>query len=176
MSLLKMIKAQLGLSSTAANNFVLDASADNGTMKLARGSGQDIMTVAADGTVTFPQNTNADSVFVNFNGTRNVTDTGASTNGQPVLIRNSNGVTSVVKDSVGQYTVNFTSARGNANFAASILAGAPTLANFTVGPGTRVISTTTLSCTFIVLGFSSSATWGAVQSDSAIVHFAIVGE
>lgn len=61
MSLIKIIKAQLGLSGTPANNFVLDASADNGTMKLARGNAgattQDVMTVAADGKVTFPQNT-----------------------------------------------------------------------------------------------------------------------
>jgi hypothetical protein len=56
MSLIKAIKAQLGLSVTPANNFTLDASADNGTMKLARNSGQDIMTVAADGKVAFPQN------------------------------------------------------------------------------------------------------------------------
>ena len=58
MSLIKAIKAQLGLSVTPANNFSLDASADNGTMKLARNSGQDIMTVAADGKVAFPQNLN----------------------------------------------------------------------------------------------------------------------
>jgi len=58
MSLIKAIKAQLGLSVTPANNFTLDASADNGTMKLARGNAgattQDIMTVAADGKVAFP--------------------------------------------------------------------------------------------------------------------------
>jgi hypothetical protein len=53
MSLIKAIKAQLGLSTTPANNFTLDASANNGTMKLARNSGQDIMTVAADGKVNF---------------------------------------------------------------------------------------------------------------------------
>jgi hypothetical protein len=59
-SLIKSIKAQLGLSVTPANNFTFDASADNGTMKLARGNAgattQDIMVVAPDGTVTFPQN------------------------------------------------------------------------------------------------------------------------
>jgi len=54
MSLIKAIKAQLGLSVTPANNFSLDASADNGTMKLARNSGQDIMTVDAAGQVAFP--------------------------------------------------------------------------------------------------------------------------
>lgn len=59
MSLLKLIKAQLGISVTPANNFVLDASADNGTMKLARGNAgattQDILTVGADGKVTATQ-------------------------------------------------------------------------------------------------------------------------
>lgn len=59
-SLLKTIKAQLGLSGTPANNFTLDASANNGTMKLARGNAgattQDVMTVDAAGKVAFPQN------------------------------------------------------------------------------------------------------------------------
>ena len=49
MSLIKTIKQQLGLSVTPANNFCLDASADNGTMKLSRESGEDIMTVDAAG-------------------------------------------------------------------------------------------------------------------------------
>ena len=59
MSLLKAIKAQLGLSNTPANNFTLDASADNGTLKLARGNAgattQDILTVDANGRVAFTQ-------------------------------------------------------------------------------------------------------------------------
>lgn len=55
MSLIKAIKAQLGLSSTPTNNFTLDASADNGTMKLARNSGQDILTVDSAGRCGFPQ-------------------------------------------------------------------------------------------------------------------------
>lgn len=53
MSLLNTIRVKLGLSNTPANNFVLDASADNGTMKLARGNPgattQDILTVDAAG-------------------------------------------------------------------------------------------------------------------------------
>ena len=53
MSIIRSIKHRLGLSVTPANNFVLDASADNGTMKLARESGQDIMTVDAVGKVSF---------------------------------------------------------------------------------------------------------------------------
>lgn len=54
--------------------------------------------------------------FVNFNGTRNVTDTGASTNGQPVLLRASGNVTSVVKNSTGDYTINFTAPMPDANY------------------------------------------------------------
>ena len=68
MSLIKLIKAQLGLSATPANNFTLDASADNGTMKLARGNAgattQDIMTVDAAGKVTFPQNAASSTAIV----------------------------------------------------------------------------------------------------------------
>ena len=59
MSLLNTIRIKLGLSNTPANNFVLDASADNGTMKLARGNPgattQDILTVDAGGRPGFPQ-------------------------------------------------------------------------------------------------------------------------
>lgn len=59
MSLIKAIKAQLGLSNTATQNFTLDASAADGTMKLARGNAgattQDIITVDAAGRPGFPQ-------------------------------------------------------------------------------------------------------------------------
>ena len=48
-------KFKNGISGTPANNFLLDASANNGTMKLARESGQDIMTVDAAGKPRFNQ-------------------------------------------------------------------------------------------------------------------------
>jgi len=54
--------------------------------------------------------------WVNFNATRNVTDTGPSTNGQPVFIRGSGNVTSVVKNGVGDFTINFTTAMPSANY------------------------------------------------------------
>lgn len=60
MSLIKAIKAQLGLSNIPAQNFTLTAEAQDGTMKLSRGSAgattQDILTVDANGRVAFPQN------------------------------------------------------------------------------------------------------------------------
>ena len=55
MSLLKSIRQQLGLSSTATQNFTLTAEAADGTLKLARGNAgattQDILTVDASGDV-----------------------------------------------------------------------------------------------------------------------------
>ena len=59
MSLLKAIRAQLGLSVTPANNFTLDASADNGTGRIYQGDAgtpvRDIMTWGATGKPDFPQ-------------------------------------------------------------------------------------------------------------------------
>lgn len=59
MSILKLLMAQIGKSVTAANNFVLDASANNGTMRWARGNAgattQDVLLVASDGKVDAPQ-------------------------------------------------------------------------------------------------------------------------
>lgn len=67
MSLLKFIKAQLGISSTPSNNFTLDASAQDGSLKLSRGNAgattQDVMTVDASGVVRQPQNVLAFSVI-----------------------------------------------------------------------------------------------------------------
>lgn len=51
MSIIRAIKQQIGRSLTSANNFLFDASADNGTMKLQRGNGQDILTVDVNGNV-----------------------------------------------------------------------------------------------------------------------------
>lgn len=69
MSLLKTIKAQLGLSVTAANNFTLTAEADNGTMKLARGNAgattQDLITVAADSNVQLNKTNSQSMVRLN---------------------------------------------------------------------------------------------------------------
>lgn len=54
--------------------------------------------------------------WVNFDGTRNEADTGASTNGANVKIRASGNVTSVLKNGTGDYTVTFTTAMVDANY------------------------------------------------------------
>jgi|694.fasta_scaffold152348_4 hypothetical protein len=56
--------------------------------------------------------------WVNFDGTRNEGDTGASTNGANVKIRASGNVASVLKNAGGDYTVTFTTAMPDANYAA----------------------------------------------------------
>jgi len=55
--------------------------------------------------------------WVNFDGTRNEADTGASTNGANVKIRASGNVTSVLKVSTGIYTLSFITAMPDANYA-----------------------------------------------------------
>jgi hypothetical protein len=58
MSLLRLIRQQLGLSDTPANNFHWDASADDGSLSLLRGDSgsptQTILTIDAAGVVMFP--------------------------------------------------------------------------------------------------------------------------
>ncbi len=87
MSLLKAIKAQLGLSNTPANNFTITAEADNGTLKLARGNAgattQDILTVDASGKVVFPQNA---QVLQNVKASRATGITYVNNTGQPITV------------------------------------------------------------------------------------------
>ena len=66
-------KFKNGISGTTANNFLLDASANNGTMKLARESGQDIITVDAAGKVAFPH--------MPLSGTSPIIESGSNANG-----------------------------------------------------------------------------------------------
>jgi hypothetical protein len=55
--------------------------------------------------------------WVYFDGTRNEGDTGASTDGANVKIRGSGNVASVLKNSTGDYTVTFTVAMADTNYA-----------------------------------------------------------
>lgn len=67
-------------------------------------------------TTTGDAPTYACRAWVNFSGTRNATDTGASTNGANVLIRASGNVASVLKNGTGDYTITFTTAMPDANY------------------------------------------------------------
>lgn len=89
-------KLQTGVSGTNTNNFILDASAADGTMKLERGDGQDIMTVDAAGKVAFPQNFDKLIGLALFDGT--VPGTHSLISGF--------GIASVTRNGVGNYTLN----------------------------------------------------------------------
>lgn len=71
--------------------------------------------------------------WVNFDGTRNEADTGASVIGQNVKIRASGNVSSVLKNGTGDYTVNFTTAMVDANYGACALNGGSLMQSITSG-------------------------------------------
>ena len=122
---------QLGDSATATQNFTLSVPAvPDGTLKLARGNAgattQDILTVGASGLVGFPVSKAIETpvkdalnatgsapvyacrAWVNFNGTGTV------------AIRASGNVSSITDNGTGDYTVNFTTAMPDANYAAAL--------------------------------------------------------
>ena len=93
MSLLKIIKAQLGISSTPTNNFTLDASAQDGTMKLSRGNAgattQDVMVVDGTGKATFPSGSEMLGVgqtWQNVTPSHSVGATYTNTTGKPIQV------------------------------------------------------------------------------------------
>ena len=115
---LKTNSVQLGESATASQNFVLQTMLD-GTAKLARGNlgstTQDVLTVSSTGLVTLPNATlalqdglptYACRAWCNFNGT--LTGTNAP--------RAGGNVTSVTRNSTGNYTINFITAMPDTNY------------------------------------------------------------
>lgn len=99
--------------------------------------------------------------WVAFNGSQNATATGASTNGNPVFIYGSGNVTSVVKNSAGNYTVNFTTALTSTNYC--VVMGADGTASL---PQTSVSTTKTTTALAIATTASNSGT----PTDSASGH------
>ena len=108
--------------------------------------------------------------WVNFDGTRNEADTGASTNGANVKIRASGNVTSVLKNGTGDYTMNFTTAMVDANYAmVATVAGAAT--GTVVGVDGASSPTKTTSSIRAVFGRSSATPFPIL--DAASVDVAI---
>lgn len=117
MSLLKFIKAQLGMSSTPANNFTLDASAQDGTLKLSRGNAgattQDVMVVGANGKLTVPQGIESEGGLPVFQCRAWVYFRGVGT---PTILAGGN-VASVTRAGTGNYTITFTTPMPSVNYA-----------------------------------------------------------
>ena len=93
--------------------------------------------------------------WVNFNGNRNATDTGASTNGANVLIRGSGNVASVLKTAPGDYTITFTTAMPDANYCVTGIASS----NIGAEP----------NC--VMVAMNTTTTYGT-KTDSAVRIFA----
>ena len=96
------LEATLDLSSKTVT--LPDGAVTNDKLSLAANAGEIKKALNADNSPPIF----ACRAWVNFDGTRNATDTGASTNGANVLIRSSGNVASVLKNAAGDYTVNFT--------------------------------------------------------------------
>ncbi len=152
MSTLKTNNVQVGQSVTATNNFTLyQPSSPDGTVRLGNGNSGSVTDVASFTSAgVFAFNSGYGSVapaygcraWVNFNGTGTV------------AIRASANVSSITDNSVGNYTVNFSSALVDANYAASAAAGSPgTRDGGAFVPATAVPTTTAL----IVRCFGSNA-------------------
>ena len=107
--------------------------------------------------------------WVNFDGTRNEADTGASTNGANVKIRASGNVTSVLKNAAGDYTVNFTTAMPDANYTVSATGSATGVASVIV---CRYVNTATAQTSSLVRIGATNGNTGTASDDS-IMNIAI---
>lgn len=123
MSTLKTNNVQVGQSVTATNNFTIyQPSSPDGTVRIGVGNSgattADVASMSSSGNFSF--NSGYGSVatayacraWVNFNGTGTV------------AIRASGNVSSITDNGAGDYTVNFTTAMPDANYAVAITASA----------------------------------------------------
>jgi hypothetical protein len=120
--------------------------------------------------------------WVNFDGTRNEADTGAATNGANVKIRASGNVSSVLKNGTGDFTITFTTAMPDANYAASILVwnttdgGSNSVSTSVRGPsGAQIRGTQAPSASSITIQtlYGSSAASDGGVIDLSGVHVAV---
>lgn len=122
MSTLKVNNVQVGQSNTATQNFTLTAAASDGTMKLARGNQgattQDVLTVDASGNVDHPVGMKVGGLpafacraWVCFDATRNSSGGSDTANTNRFLI-GAGGVSSVLKNADGDFTITFSNNLG----------------------------------------------------------------
>ncbi len=103
---------------------VTTAKIDNDAVTTAKIDDGAITAAKLDGAQTGSAPIYGCRAWVNFDGTRDEADTGASTNGANVKIRGSGNVASVLKNGTGDYTITFTTAMPDANYCFTFGAGA----------------------------------------------------
>jgi hypothetical protein len=112
--------------------------------------------------------------WVNFDGTRNEADTGASTNGANVKIRGSGNVSSVLKNGTGDYTVNFTTAMVDANYSTVVGGNAMSNGSSVAMPSLYQYNTSTSGSTATNVRVNGVATGGGgVAADLPYFNVAI---
>jgi hypothetical protein len=105
--------------------------------------------------------------WVNFDGTRNEADTGASTNGANVKIRASGNVTSVLKNATGNYTITFATPMPDANYSLSGYADISGTKLSVYGASLGTLSASTINITVATGGGTTAL------SDATQVHISI---
>ena len=164
MSFLSVVKSKFGLNPTATDNFVIE-STGAGTGRIRKGDlstvGGDVLTWDASNQVALPANTTNKLVaasgsapvygcraWCTFNGT--TTGTNAPISG--------GNVTSVTRSSAGNYTINFTVAMTDANYAViPSIGGTAGIWEIRGADGTF---RTTSSCSVVVVNDGSVGTAG----------------
>jgi hypothetical protein len=91
---------------------IADDAVTNDKLSLAANAGEIKKALNADN----PPPIFACRAWVNFDGTRNAADDGASSNGNPVKIFASGNVSSVTRNSTANYTVTFSTEMSDANY------------------------------------------------------------
>jgi hypothetical protein len=164
MSTLKTNNVQVGQSVTATNNFTLyQPSSPDGTVRLGVGNSgattADVASFNSSGVFAFNSGYGSSATaygcraWVSFNGTGTV------------AIRGSGNVTSITDNGVGDYTVNFTTAMPDANYASTGSAQAQPGSFDAFFQLTTTANPTTSACRFLVQ-FP-----GTGQRDSAFVSY-----
>jgi hypothetical protein len=164
MSTLKTNNVQVGQSVTATNNFTIyQPSSPDGTVRIGVGNSgattADVAAISSSGNFSF--NSGYGSVataygcraWVNFNGTGTV------------AIRASGNVSSITDNNTGDYTVNFTTAMPDANYAVSV-GGATVNSGAAYGIGNSAPT----SSAYRVIAFGYN---GGALTDQANVYVAI---
>ena len=150
-----------------ADNNVTTAKIDNISVTEIKIADANVTAAKLDGAQTGSAPIYGCRAWVNFDGTRNEADTGASTNGANVKIRASGNVSSVLKNAVGDYTVTFTTAMVDANYAC-VLGGN----QFATGIGDDVYACGTFTTSSVQVT-SNNQTGGSSGEDSIIMTVAI---
>lgn len=116
MSAVKSSKVQVGISTNPDNNFVIDASQADGSIKISRGNigatTQDVLKVDSTGTMsTLGLPAFQCRAWVCFDATRNSAGGSDTANTNRFLI-GSGGVSSVLKNADGDFTITFSNNLG----------------------------------------------------------------